>query len=376
MVTAQPKPTNHPLAEYIHRLESGGTLVPNTPENLLEVVGILKSYGVVLDAYSKNLIYIAEHQFLVLFPFFKYFNGEINFRKLLRHWFHDRINFEYAEYCMKAMFWHGGGGLDKYLDTPEFQQRAQAVIEAKFKNNPIMRGINQLFPDFLIEQLRVSAYYSGLGQFWRVMADIFLNLSDRYEQGEIKSIPQVVDHIKAGLVANANKPITYAVKIRGQVYEIIPASVGLTFLADTAVPYVEAVFFRGTPFPGTVSFNAQAYQVPPDQARFQYGALYADPLPIGGAGIPPTLLMQDMRHFLPEYLHEIYRRGPRGEDDLRVQICMSFQKSMFCVTTAAILGLMPYPADTKNPEEQRLNRVYLQKWMDRLIPSRLQEVNS
>lgn len=376
MVTAQPKPTNHPLAEYIHRLESGGTLVPNTPENLLEVVGILKSYGVVLDAYSKNLIYIAEHQFLVLFPFFKYFNGEINFRKLLRHWFHDRINFEYAEYCMKAMFWHGGGGLDKYLDTPEFQQRAQAVIQAKFKNNPIMRRINQLFPDFLIEQLRVSAYYSGLGQFWRVMADIFLNLSDRYEQGEIKSIPQVVDHIKAGLVANANKPITYAVKIRGQVYEIIPASVGLTFLADTAVPYVEAVFFRGTPFPGTVSFNAQAYQVPPDQARFQYGALYADPLPIGGAGIPPTLLMQDMRHFLPEYLHEIYRRGPRGEDDLRVQICMSFQKSMFCVTTAAILGLMPYPADTKNPEEQRLNRVYLQKWMDRLIPSRLQEVNS
>ncbi len=376
MVTAQPKPTNHPLAEYIHRLESGGALVPNTPENLIEVVGILKSYGVVLDAYSKNLIYIAEHQFLVLFPFFKYFNGEINFRKLLRHWFHDRINFEYAEYCMKAMFWHGGGGLDKYLDTPEFQQRAQAVIQAKFKNNPIMRGINQLFPDFLIEQLRVSAYYSGLGQFWRVMADIFLNLSDRYEKGEIKSIPQVVDHIKAGLVANANKPITYAVKIRGQVYEIIPASVGLTFLADTAVPYVEAVFFRGTPFPGVVSFNAQAYQVPPDQARFQYGALYADPLPIGGAGIPPTLLMQDMRHFLPEYLHEIYRRGPRGEDDLRVKICMSFQKSMFCVTTAAILGLMPYPADTKNPEEQRLNRVYLQKWMDRLIPSRLQEVNS
>ncbi len=376
MVTAQPKPTNHPLAEYIHRLESGGALVPNTPENLIEVVGILKSYGVVLDAYSKNLIYIAEHQFLVLFPFFKYFNGEINFRKLLRHWFHDRINFEYAEYCMKAMFWHGGGGLDKYLDTPEFQQRTQAVIQAKFKNNPIMRGINQLFPDFLIEQLRVSAYYSGLGQFWRVMADIFLNLSDRYEKGEIKSIPQVVDHIKAGLVANANKPITYAVKIRGQVYEIIPASVGLTFLADTAVPYVEAVFFRGTPFPGVVSFNAQAYQVPPDQARFQYGALYADPLPIGGAGIPPTLLMQDMRHFLPEYLHEIYRRGPRGEDDLRVKICMSFQKSMFCVTTAAILGLMPYPADTKNPEEQRLNRVYLQKWMDRLIPSRLQEVNS
>ncbi|MBF2007592.1 MAG: CO2 hydration protein [Chlorogloeopsis fritschii C42_A2020_084] len=376
MVTATNKPTKHPLAEYIERLVLGGTLVPNTAENVLEVVGILKSYGVVLDAYSKNLIYIAENQFLVFFPFFKYFNGEITFQKLLRHWSHDRINYEYAEYCLKAMLWHGGGGLDKYLDTKEFQQRAQAVIQAKFKNNPIVMGVNQLFPDFLIEQLRVSAYYSGLGQFWRVMADIFLELSDRYDRGEIKSIPQVVDHIKAGLVANANKPITYSVKIKHKVYDIIPASVGLTFLADTAVPYVEAVFFRGTPFPGTVSFNAQAYQVPPDQARFQYGALYADPLPIGGAGIPPTLLMQDMRHFLPEYLHEVYRRSRRGEDDLRVQICMTFQKSMFCVTTAAIVGLMPYPADTQNPEEQRLNRVYLAKWMDRLQTSQLREVNS
>ncbi|MFQ4146916.1 CO2 hydration protein [Chlorogloeopsis sp. ULAP02] len=376
MVTATNKPTKHPLAEYIERLESGGTLLPNTAENVLEVVGILKSYGVVLDAYSKNLIYIAENQFLVFFPFFKYFNGEISLQKLLRHWSHDRINFEYAEYCLKAMLWHGGGGLDKYLDTKEFQQRAQAVIQAKFKNNPIIMGVNQLFPDFLVEQLRVSAYYSGLGQFWRVMADIFLELSDRYDRGEIKSIPQVVDHIKAGLVANANKPITYSVKIKNQVYDIIPASVGLTFLADTAVPYVEAVFFRGTPFPGTVSFNAQAYQVPPDQAKFQYGALYADPLPIGGAGIPPTLLMQDMRHFLPEYLHEVYRRSRRGEDDLRVQICMTFQKSMFCVTTAAIVGLMPYPADTQNSEEQRLNRVYLAKWMDRLQTSQLREVNS
>ncbi len=104
--------------------------------------------------------------------------------------------------------------------------------------------------------------------------------------------------------------------------------------------------------------------------------MYADPLPIGGAGIPPTLLMQDMRHFLPEYLHEVYRRSLRGEDDLRVQICMSFQKSMFCVTTAAILGLMPYPADTQDPQEQELNRVYLEKWMDRLQTSRLMDVNA
>ncbi|MBE9207190.1 CO2 hydration protein [Nostoc sp. LEGE 06077] len=376
MVTIKNKPGLHPLAEYVARLQTGGALLPDSPENVLEVVGILKSYGVVLDAYSNNLIYIADHQFLIFFPFFKYFNAEFSVAKLFRHWWHDRINYEYAEYCMKAMMWHGGGGLDAYLDTKEFQERAKAVITAKFKNNPFILGLNQLFPEFLTEQLRVSAYYSGLGQFWRVMADIFLTLSDRYDQGEIKTIPQVVDHIKAGLVADAMKPITYSVKIQDKVYDIIPQKTGLTFLADTAVPYVEAVFFRGTPFHGTVSYNAQAYQIPPDQGRFQYGALYADPLPIGGAGIPPTLLMQDMRHYLPEYLHTIYRRGLRGEDDLRVQICISFQKSMFCVTTAAILGLMPYPLETQDPSEQNANRVYLEKWMDRFTTSRLSDVNS
>jgi CO2 hydration protein len=376
MVSIKSKPSTHPLAAYIERLETGQALLPDSAENVMEVVGILKSYGVVLDAYSRNLIYIAENQFLVFFPFFKYFNGEISLAKLLRHWWHDRINFEYAEYCMKAMFWHGGGGLDAYVDSPEFKQRATAAIQAKFKRNPVMLGMNQLFPEFLPEQVRALCYYSGLGQFWRVMSDMFISLSDRYDQGEIKSIPQVVDHIKAGLVAAASLPITYAVKLQGQLYEIIPASAGLTFLADTAVPYVEAVFFRGTPFPGTVSYNAKAHQISPDQSRFAYGALYADPLPIGGAGIPPTLLMQDMRHFLPDYLHEFYRRSSRrGEDDLRVEICQSFQKSMFCVTTAAILGLMPHPVNTPDPDEQKANRVYLQQWLDRLQTSRLPQVN-
>ncbi len=375
MVKTEKKPAYNSLSEYVERLQNGGALLKDTPDNVLEVVGILKSYGIVLDAYSKNLIYIAEHQFLVFFPFFKYFDGDISFAKLIRHLWHDRINFEYAEYCMKTMMWHGGGGLDAYLDTQEFQDRAKTVIAAKFKYNPLLLGLNQLFPEFLIEQLRVSAYYTGLGQFWRVMADMFLNLSDRYDNGEIKSIPQVVEHIKLALVADAMKPITYSVKIGGKVYDIIPKSVGLTFLADTAIPYVEAVFFRGTPFLGTVSLNAQAYQVPVDQSRFQYGALYADPLPIGGAGIPPTLLMQDMRHYLPEYLHSIYRRSLRSEDDLRVQICMSFQKSMFCVTSAAILGLLPYPLDTQDPSEKKAIQVYLEKWLSRLENSRLLEVN-
>jgi CO2 hydration protein len=376
MVNITDKPTSHPLAEYIRRLQTGEALLADTPENVLEVVGILKSYGVVLDAYWRNLTYISENQFLVFFPFFKYFNGEFSVGKLLRHWWHDRINFEYAEYCMKAMFWHGGGGLDAYLDTLEFKERAAAAIQAKFKNNPFVLGLNQLFPEFLPELVRQQAYYSGLGQFWHIMSDMFLKLSDRYDRGEIKTIPQVVDHILKGLVADANTPITYKVKIKGKEYEIIPKSAGLTFLSDTAVPYVEAVFFRGTPFQGTVSYNAQAHQIPPDQARFAYGALYADPLPIGGAGIPPTLLMQDMRHYLPEYLHEVYRHSKRGEDDLRVKICVTFQKSMFCVTTAAILGLMPYPANTEDPSEQQANTAYLANWMDRFTTSRLLDVNS
>ncbi|NMG22271.1 CO2 hydration protein, partial [Brasilonema bromeliae] len=58
MVNIKDKPVNYPLFEYIERLESGGALLPDTEENLIEVVGILKSYGIVLDAYSKNLIYV------------------------------------------------------------------------------------------------------------------------------------------------------------------------------------------------------------------------------------------------------------------------------------------------------------------------------
>jgi len=376
MIGTTLKSSNHPLAEYINRLMNGGALLPDTPENVMEVVGILKSYGIVLDAYSKNLIYIAEHQFLVLFPFFKYFNGDISLKKLLRHWWHDRINYEYAEYCMRGMLWHGGGGLDTYLDSPEFKARIEPAIQAAIKNNFLIQGLNSLFPEFLPEQVRTLSYYSGLGQFWRVMSDMFIELSDKYDGGEIKSIPDVVEYIRAELVAAANLPITYAVPIKGQVYEIIPKEVGLTFLADTAIPYVEAIFFRGTPFQGVVSFNAQAQQISPDQSRFDYGALYADPLPIGGAGIPPTLLMQDMRHFLPDYMHDIYRRSRRGEDDLRVQICISFQKSMFCVTTATMLGLAPYPIDSTDKDQQQANRAYFANWMDRFLNSRLTDVNS
>ncbi len=365
------------VEEYTTRLEQGSALLDDSPQNLLEVVGILKSYGVVLDAYSINLCYIADTQFLKLFPLFKYFNGKVNVNTLTKFVAHDRLNYEYAEYCMKGMFWHGGGGLDAYLDTPEFTEAAEKLIKAYHKYNPLMLTLDKAFKDFLPEQMRQMAYYSALGQFWRVMSDIFLNLSDSYDEGKIKSIPDVVKFILDGLVADATRPITYTVKVRGQEYKIIPQSAGLTFLADTAVPYVEAIFFRGTPFSGTVSFNAQAYEIPYDPGMFNYGALYADPLPIGGAGIPPTLLMQDMRHFLPDYLRQFYQRNSvRGTGDLRVQICESFQKSMFCVTTSAIQGLAPYPLDTDDAEQQLANRKYLQGWLNRILESRLVKINS
>jgi CO2 hydration protein len=374
IVSTQPSP--HPLSDIITRLEQGGALLPDSPENVMEVVGILKSYSVVLDAYWRNLIYIAQDQFLVLFPFFKYFNGEVTFAKLLKHWWHDRINYEFSEYCMKAMLYHGGGKVDAYLDTPEFAELAQAAIAAKLKGNFVIQGVARTFPGFLLEQVRQLVYYSVLGQFWEVMSPMFLTLSDRYDRGEIQTIPDVVSHILDGLVAAANQPITYAVQIGDRTYDLLPASVGAQFLMDAAVPYVEAVFFRSFPFMGTTSYNAQACQIPPDVERFSYGALYADPLPIGGAGIPPTLLMQDMRHFLPDYLRQFYQRSPRGETDLRVRICATFQKSMFCVTTAAMLGLMPHPLNTTDPDQQQANHTYLENWMNRFTTSRLPSVQS
>ncbi|NMF85439.1 CO2 hydration protein [Nodosilinea sp. P-1105] len=375
MTNTLPKATTlHPLDPFIQRLLSAEALLPDSDTNVLEVVGILKSYGVVLDAYSRNLIYIADHQFLVLFPFFKYFNGKVTLPQLLRHWWHDRINFEYAEYCMKTMLWHGGGKLDEYLDSLEFLERCQAAVAAKTKRNPLLQGLGRLFPEFFAEQVRQLVYYSALGQFWRVMSDLFIDLSDAYDHHEVTTIPQVVAFIKAGLVAAASKPIAYAVEIDGKTYDLVPLAAEITFLMDVAVPYVESVFFRGTPFLGTVSYNAQANQISPDQGRFDYGALYADPLPIGGAGIPPTLLMQDMRHFLPDYLTQFYQAQERGLDDVRVKICQSFQKSMFCVTSASLQGLLPHPADTQDPQEADANYAFLSSWMDRLATSRLSVV--
>ena len=41
--------------ELIRRLLSDTPLLKDTPDHLLQVVNVLESYGLVLDAYSKNL---------------------------------------------------------------------------------------------------------------------------------------------------------------------------------------------------------------------------------------------------------------------------------------------------------------------------------
>jgi len=357
-------------SELQRRLLSGETLLADTPDHVLEVVGVLESYGEVLDAYSINLIYQAEHQFLNPFPIFKYLDGEISPAKLWRHLNHDRINFEYAEYCMKAMLWHGTGGLDAYLDSQPFAELCAAIIQRKRRQDWLLGVLHPLFPQFLPELIRSAATTHALGQFWRVMSDLFINLAAAERTGQVRTIADVVEFLKQGLVAAAANPITYAVTIGQERFWILPPEAQLTFLVDVAVPYVEAVFLRGMPFLGTVSFNAQAQQISPDQGQFAYGALFADPLPTMGAGIPPSLLMQDMYRHLPETLHNWYRQRTRGEGDVRVKICASFQKAMFCVTNGAINGTMPHPLASNDPNEQAANQAYAAGWADRLSRSR------
>jgi CO2 hydration protein len=356
--------------ELQQQLLTGSTLLSESEENLIEVVDVLHSYGEVLDAYSRNLIYQAEEQFLNPFPVFRFLDGDLSFGKIWRHLCHDRINFEYAEYCMKTMLWHGTGGLDAYLDSEPFLRDCAAIIARKTKGDPLLAILHPLFANFLPEAIRTAATTHALGQFWRVMSDLFIDLAQAEAQGSITTIRELVDFLRQGLVAAAGQPISYGVTVAGEQFWVLPPDAGLTFLVDVAVPYVEAVFLRGTPFLGTVSFNAQAQQISPDQGQFSYGALYADPLPTMGAGIPPSLLMQDMYRHLPQRLHELYLKRTRGEGDERVKICMSFQKAMFCVTNAAIEGTFPFELGCLDASQQAANQAHAAAWANRLATAR------
>ncbi len=403
-------PSQHEFADIVHRLEAGGAMLPDTPENLKQIIGIYKAYAVPMDFYWRNLLYIAEQVFLDPLPLFKYFlpksylelhnhyagedadlriwrgeatahpeliefmkQGEIkrNLPKLLHHLWHDRINMEFAEACMRSMFWHRnmGGQFDPYLDTDEYIANADRAIKAYFRGNPVMLGLYKLFPDMFVEQVRQLSYYSNLGLFWEVMAPVFFEMSDLYDEGKITTVPEAMDFLVNGIFAIAGRPIYHHVYIRGECYEIVPKSKGFMWLYEAALPYVEAVFYRTSPFRGTKSYNAQAKQVPEQQEDFHFGILYADVFPVGSAGIPPTLLMQDMLHFLPPYLVDYYQQYCRGNDDTLIQLGVSFQRSMYCVTSAVIQALrqaLLYPLDDQNPEHLQANRDFFESQLDRL----------
>jgi len=397
-------PSQHELADIIHRLEAGGAMVPDTPENLMQIIGIWKAYAVPMDFYWRDLLYIGERVFLNPFPFFKYFlpkeyldlhnhyagddadlriwrgqatahpelvefiqTGETQkMPKLLHHWWHDRINMEFAEACMRAMLWHRNmyapvNKFDPYLDTQEYKDNANRAIQAYFKGNPVMLGWHKLFPEMFIEQCRQASYYSLLGLFWEVMAPVFFEVSDLYDEGKITSVPEAMNFLVNGIFAIAGRPIYHHVYVKGECYEVIPKSKGFTWLYEAALPYVESVFYRTAPFRGTKSYNAQAGEVPSDQKDFHYGVLYADKFPVGSAGIPPTLLMQDMLHFLPPYLRDFYEKRCRRESDILNQIGITFQRSMYCVTSAVFQALrtaLLYPLDDPNPKHLQANRAF------------------
>lgn len=412
--STQIPPSNHPLAEIIHRLEAGGAMLPDTPENLMQIIGLYKAYAVPMDFYWRDLLYIGEQVFLDPLPWNKYLiseeyldrenhysgdnadlriwrgcgdahpelrefmdKGELKKKlpRIFHHLWHDRINMEFAEECMRSMLWHRDmykpwNQFDGFLDTDEYKQNCDRAIKAYFKGNPAMLGLYKLFPDLFYEQCRQMSYYANLGLFWEVMAPVFFEMSDLYDEGKMTSVPEAMNFLVNGIFAIAGRPIYHHVYIKGECFEIIPKSKGFTWLYEAALPYVEAVFYRTSPFRGTKSYNAQAKQVPDVQSDFHYGVLYADKFPVGTAGIPPTFLAQDMLHFLPEYLVEYYKQHCRGEDDMLVQLAVSFQRSMYCVTSAVIQALraaLLYPLDDQDPEHLMANRQFFEAQMDRFL---------
>jgi CO2 hydration protein len=423
MITTKIAPSTHPHADIIHRLEAGGSMLPDTPENLMQIIGIYKAYAVPMDFYWRDLLYIAEQVFLEPFRFFKYFisdeylerqnhyagdqadlriwrgtgsahpellefmkKGEtFKAPKLFHHLFHDRINMEFAEACMQAMLWHGRdmgmGQFDAYLDSDEYKANADKAIKAYFKKNPAMLGLYKLFPDMFLEQVRELSYYANLGLFWEVMAPVFFEMSDIYDEGGFKGVPDAMNFLVNGIFAIAGRPIYHHAYIDGECFEIIPKSKGFTWLYEAALPYVEAVFYRTSPFRGTKSYNAQAGEIPENQKDFHYGILYADVFPVGTAGIPPTLLMDDMYHFLPQYLKDYYKEHCRGEDDELIQLGITFQRSMYNVTSAVIQALrtaLLYPLDDPNPRHLQKNREFFEAQMDRFLrpEARLRDVQN
>jgi len=70
-----------------------------------------------------------------------------------------------------------------------------------------MLGLYKLFPDMFLEQVRQLSYYSNLGLFWEVMAPVFFEMSDIYDEGGFKGVPDAMDFLVNGIFAVAGRPI-------------------------------------------------------------------------------------------------------------------------------------------------------------------------
>jgi CO2 hydration protein len=405
-------PSRHPYADIVHRLEAGGGLIPDSPENIMRVIGMYKAYAVPMDFYWRDLLYLGERVFIDPLPFFKYMptqdyfdrpnhyaGDNADFRvwrgwdkahpeltefmqkgemgkmpRLFHHLWHDRINMEFSEDLARAMMWHRmSGPLEAHLDSPEYIANANRAIVAYLKSKPLYRpllALHKVFPEMFLEQARMATYMSILGLFWEIMAPVFFEMSDLYDEGKIQTIPDAINFLVNGIFIAAGRPIYHHVYIGNECFEIIPKSKGFMWLYEAALPYVEAVFYRTGPFRGTKSYNARAGEVPERQEDFHYGILYADKFPVGTAGIPPTLLHQDMSHFLPQYLRDHLLRNGRGEDDMLVQVGISFQRSMYTVTSAVIQALrtaLLYPLDDPNPKHLMANRAFFEAQLNRFL---------
>lgn len=51
LIKAKLPPSTHEFADIIQRLEAGGSMLPDTPENLMQIIGIYKAYAVPMDFY-------------------------------------------------------------------------------------------------------------------------------------------------------------------------------------------------------------------------------------------------------------------------------------------------------------------------------------
>jgi hypothetical protein len=91
--------------------------------------------------------------------------------------------------------------------------------------------------------------------------------------------------------------------------------------------------------------------------------------------------MQDILHFLPPYLIDYYRQFCRGEEDTLIQLGITFQRSMYNVTSAVIQALrtaLLYPLDDPNPKHRAANRNFFETQLDRFRrpEARLRDIQS